>query len=74
MDDIHPRVPSVAALLSLALPGLGQLYNGDINQAFWLFLGFLLIGIPGVTLAVLYVPSILMLPMLVMSVLLTLGV
>ena len=47
--DIHPRNPWIAALLSFALPGLGQLYNGELNKALWLFLAFLLIGIPGVT-------------------------
>ncbi len=73
-DDIHPRRPLVAALLSLALPGLGQLYDGEINKALWLFFGFVLIGIPGVVIAALYVPSSLMLPLLVVSALLTLAV
>ena len=72
--DIHPRNPWIAALLSLALPGLGQLYNGDLNKALWLFLGFVLIGcFPGVTIAALYVPAVLMLPLLLISVGLTLG-
>jgi signal peptidase I len=74
MDDIHARTPTVAALLSLALPGLGQLYNGEINKALWLFLAFVLIGIPGTTIAALYVPSFLVLPLAVISVLLMLGV
>jgi signal peptidase I len=74
MDDIHPRRPLIAALLSLALPGLGQLYNGEVNKALWLFLGFVLISVPGGTLAAIYVPAILMLPLLVTCVLLTLGV
>ena len=73
-DDIHPRRPFVAALLSLALPGLGQLYNGEVNKALWLFLGFVLIGAPGETIAALYVPAALMLPLLVVCVLLTFGV
>jgi signal peptidase I len=72
--DIHPRNPWIAALLSFALPGLGQLYNGELNKALWLFLAFLLIGIPGVTIAALYVPSILMLPLSLTSTALTLGV
>src|SRR6266567_275132 len=72
--DIHPRNPWIAALLSLALPGLGQFYNGDLNRALWLFLGFVLIGcFPGVTIAALYVPAVLMLPLLVLSVVLTFG-
>jgi signal peptidase I len=74
LDDIHPRRPSIAALLSLALPGLGQLYNGELNKALWLFLGFVLIGAPGITIAALYAPAAAMLPLLVASVLLTLGV
>ena len=73
--DIHPRNPWIAALLSLALPGLGQIYNGDLNKALWLFLGFVLLGcFPGVTIAALYVPAALMLPLLLISVGLTLGV
>src|ERR1051325_5938315 len=72
--DIHPRNPWIAALLALALPGLGQLYNGDLNRALWLFLGFVLIGcFPGVTIAALYVPAVLMLPLLLLSVALTFG-
>jgi signal peptidase I len=74
LDDIHPRRPLVAALLSLSLPGLGQLYNGDINKALWLFLAYVLVTVPGVTIAALYVPSVLMLPLLSTSVLLTLGI
>jgi signal peptidase I len=73
--DIHPRNPWIAALLSLALPGLGQFYNGELNKALWLFLGFILIGcFPGVTIAALYVPAVLMLPLLVISVVLTFGI
>ena len=72
--DIHPRNPWIAALLSLASPGLGQFYNGELNKALWLFLCFILIGcFPGVTIAALYVPAVLMLPLLVTSVALTFG-
>jgi len=73
-SEIHPRHPWAAALLSLGLPGLGQLYAGDINKALWLFLAFVLADAPGIALAALYVPSALMLPLLVISVLLTLAV
>jgi signal peptidase I len=73
--DIHPRNRWIAALLSLALPGLGQFYSGDLNKALWLFLGFVLIGcFPGVTIAALYVPAVLMLPLLVISTALTFGI
>src|SRR3954471_24958907 len=73
--DIHPRNRWIAALLSLALPGLGQLYNGSLNKAFWLFLGYVLIGcLPGVTIAALYMPAVLMLPLLIISAGLTIGI
>ena len=72
--DIHPRNRWIAALLSLALPGLGQFYNGELNKAFWLFLGYVLIGcFPGVMIAALYVPAALMLPLLVINAVLTFG-
>jgi len=74
LDDNHPRRPLVAALLSLALPGLGQLYNGELNKGLWLFLANVLIFVPGVTVAALYAPSALMLPLLIICVLLSLGV
>jgi signal peptidase I len=74
MADIDPRNPWIAAFFSFALPGLGQFYNGDLNKALWLFLGFLLIGVPGVTIAALYVPALLMLPLALVSALATLGV
>jgi signal peptidase I len=72
--DIHPRNRWIAALFSLALPGLGQLYNGELNKALWLFLGYVLIGcFPGVAIAALYVPAVLMLPLLVIGAGLTFG-
>ena len=74
LADLHPRVPLVAAMLSVALPGLGQFYNGELNKAFWLFLAFVLSGVLGVPIAALYVPVVLMLPSLLASLLLTLGV
>ena len=73
--DLHPRNPWIAALFSVALPGLGQLYNGDLNRALWLFLGFVLFGtFPGVTIAALDVPAVLMMPLLLISVGLTFGI
>jgi signal peptidase I len=71
--DNRPRRPIVAALLSLALPGLGQLYNGEVNKGLWLFLAYVVIGVPGVAVATLYAPTFLMLPLLCLSVVLTLG-
>jgi signal peptidase I len=72
--DIHPRNPWIAALLSFALPGLGQLYNGDLNKALWLFLGFVSVCSIGVEIAALYAPAVLMLPLLLISAVSTLGV
>jgi signal peptidase I len=73
--DIHPRNRWIAALFSLALPGLGQIYNGELNKALWLFLGYVLIGcFPGVAIAALYVPAVLMLPLFVIGVGLTFGI
>jgi signal peptidase I len=73
-SDIHPRSPRIAALLSLALPGLGQVYNADLNKALWLFLGFVFIGcFPGLTIVALYVPAVLMLPLLVIGAAFTFG-
>ncbi|HXY57065.1 MAG TPA: signal peptidase I [Methylocystis sp.] len=68
------RRPIVAALLSLALPGLGQLYNGALNRALWTFLAFALAGMPGGLFATLYAPSPLMAPLLALVALLTLGI
>ena len=54
---LPPRRPLLAALASLVLPGFGQLYNGDLNRAIWLFLSFALLCIPGVALVALYEAS-----------------
>ena len=43
--------------MSLVLPGFGQLHNGNVHRAIWLFLGFALLCIPGVALAALYLPA-----------------
>lgn len=46
----------MAALLSLCLPGLGQLYNGRINKASWFFLCFAFFSVPAFVIGVLYLP------------------
>ncbi len=68
-----PRRPWLAALASLVLPGLGQLYNGELNRAIWLFLSFALLLIPGHTLVALYLPDGSMVPALVLGLLVTLA-
>ena len=69
-----PRRPWLAALMSLVLPGFGQLYNGDVHRAIWLFLGFALLCIPGVALAALYLPAGLTVPALALGFLAAVGV
>jgi signal peptidase I len=68
-----PRRPWLAALMSLVLPGFGQLYNGDVNSAIWLFLWFALLCIPGLALAALYLPAAWTVPVLVLGFLEALG-
>jgi signal peptidase I len=70
----RPRRPLVSALASLVLPGFGQMYNGDLNRAIWLFLAFALLCIPGVALIALYLPSAWMLPTLLFGLCAALGV
>ncbi|QLQ31883.1 MAG: signal peptidase I [Candidatus Thiothrix singaporensis] len=67
------RKPWFALLMSFILPGYGQLYNGEINKAIWLFLGFTLLTIPAIALIALYLPTDLMLPALLGSLLLLLA-
>lgn len=62
-----PRRPLLAALFSLVLPGFGQFYNGEVNKAIWLFLGFALLLIPGTALVALYLPARAMMPALLLS-------
>jgi signal peptidase I len=62
-----PRKPAFALVMSLVLPGYGQLYNGELNKAIWLFLAFALLSIPGVALIALYLPGGWMMPALVLG-------
>lgn len=63
----QPRKPVLALLMSLVLPGFGQLYNGQVNKAIWLFLVFALVGVPGIAVVALYLPAPLMVPTLLLS-------
>ncbi len=55
--SVHqPRQPWFALLMSLVLPGFGQLYNGQINKGIYLFLGFAVLLIPAVVFMALYLP------------------
>lgn len=73
-DNISPRRPVLAALLSIALPGLGQLYNGQFNKAIWIFLLFAITAVPLVLLIALLLPAALTAPLLVLATLLTIGI
>lgn len=68
----QPRKPPLAALMSFVLPGFGQLYNGELNKAIWLFLGFAFLSVPGMALIALYLPNGWMMPALLLSLVLTL--
>ena len=67
MSNIQPRKPLVALLMSLVLPGYGQLYNGHVNKGIWLFLAFALISVPGIAVGALYLPAMLTVPTLLLS-------
>lgn len=65
--------PLAAAALSAAMPGLGQLANGEINKASWLFLCFAALSVPAVALIALYLPAGWTMPTLLLGLALTLG-
>ena len=71
--DLRPHKPWIAGVMSLALPGWGQLYNGEVNRAIWHFLTFSLLLLPGTALLALAVPPMLMAPALILGVVGTLG-
>ena len=54
---VKRRKPWLALLLSLLLPGYGQLYNGEVNKAIWFFLCLSLLPIVVVAMIALYVPG-----------------
>ncbi|MDE2594844.1 MAG: signal peptidase I [Burkholderiales bacterium] len=72
--SIQRRKSPVALAMSFVLPGFGQLYNGELNKAIWLFLSFALLSIPGVAVIGLYLPAAWMIPALVFGLLLALGI
>ena len=67
MLNLRPRKPFVAMLMSLVLPGYGQLYNGQVNKAIWLFLTFALVSVPGIAALALYLPAVMTVPTLLLS-------
>ena len=70
--DISPRRPLLAMTLSILLPGLGQLYNGQLNKGIFLFLVFVFISTPFVALVALTLPAQWLMPLLILSLVLTL--
>jgi signal peptidase I len=74
MNEIveHPRKPGIALAMSLLLPGLGQLYNGQLNKGLMLFMAFAFVSTPLMALVALWLPEGWLLPMLMAALLLTL--
>ena len=73
-SDIAPRRPLLALTLSVMLPGLGQLYNGQLNKGILLFLVFVFISTPFVALVALTLPAAWLMPLLILSLAATLGI
>ncbi len=63
------RKPWLAGIMSLFLPGLGQLYNGAANRAIWFFIAFSLLALPLMVVVALALPGQLLLPGLVCALL-----
>lgn len=72
LGNDEPRQALLAALKSLALPGLGQWHNGQIDKAIWCFLSFAFVSVPGVAIVALYLPSAWTVPLLALGVLVAL--
>jgi signal peptidase I len=73
-DTIRPRRPLLALLMSLMLPGFGQLYNGEVNKAIWIFLAFCFVTVGITPFVALHITGKLMMPALVAGLLLTLAI
>jgi signal peptidase I len=73
-DTIRPRKPLLALVMSLVLPGFGQLYNGELNKAIWIFLAFSFVTVGITPFAALHLPGMLMMPALVAGLLFTLAI
>lgn len=70
LPHLKRRKPLLALLMSFILPGFGQLYNGELNKAIWLLLGFALLTVPAVALIALYLPTHWAFPALLVSIML----
>ncbi len=70
---LRARNPTLAAVMSVLLPGFGQLYNGEANKAIWVFLVFALWVVPATAVVALYLPEALMMPALAIGLAATLA-
>jgi signal peptidase I len=59
--------------MAAVLPGFGQLYNGEINKALWLFMAFLFVNVPFLALALSFSGPLLV-PLLLLTLLTSLGI
>ncbi|MGB1009108.1 MAG: signal peptidase I [Thiolinea sp.] len=64
---VNTRKPLLASVMSLILPGFGQLYNGQLNKGILLFITFILCSLAVPAVVALYLPAVLTLPLVVMS-------
>ncbi len=71
--NIKRRNPLLALFMSAILPGFGQLYNGEVHKALWLFLVFALLSVPAIAMVALYLPVSWTLPSLFSGLLLLLA-
>jgi signal peptidase I len=74
MQEIKPRKPIVALLMSFVLPGFGQLYNGEVNKAIWLLLTFTFVNVPWLVVLGLFFPGWLLVPMLLLTLVASFGI
>jgi signal peptidase I len=73
MQNLRPRKPIVALLMSAVLPGFGQLYNGQVEKAIWLFIAVAFLNIPWLAFLLLAFPGRLLVPMLLLTLVAVLG-
>jgi signal peptidase I len=75
MDNaIRNRRPWLAALMSVVLPGFGQLYNGQVNKAVWMFFAFTFFVIPFWALTATYLPDGWLIPTLILATVICIGI
>jgi len=67
------RKPIVALLMSAVLPGFGQLYNGEVNKAIWLFVAVVFVNLPWLAFVLLAFPGASLVPMLLLTLLAMIG-